>query len=173
MYCREGPDLRAWIGAAESSQYGGSDALPGVMGTGASRVSFVFERVKYSELNARQQESFNFQKVSAVLADYGFVTILLASDWQGADFIAQHRDGTFLMVQLKGRLSFAKKYEGRDLYVCFRNGRDWFMYPHDVLLAQVLEQTSMGASASWRQHGGYSFPVLSKTMLNFLEPYRL
>lgn len=59
-----------------------------------------FERVTYDSLNARQQEAYNFQKVSAVLADYGFVTIRLTSDWQGADFIAQHKDGEFLKVQL-------------------------------------------------------------------------
>ena len=83
-----------------------------------------FEKYPYKKLNSRQQEAYNFQKVSAVLADYGFVTIRLSSDWRGADFIAQHVDGlTFLKVQLKGRLSFDKKYHGRDLYICFPNCR--------------------------------------------------
>jgi hypothetical protein len=67
-------------------------------------MSMNFERVVYSNLNPRQQETFNFQKVSAVLADYGFTTIRLSSDWRGADFIAQHFDGMrFLKVQLKGQ----------------------------------------------------------------------
>jgi hypothetical protein len=35
-----------------------------------------------------------------VLADYGFLTMRLSDDWQGADFIAQHIDGAFLKVQL-------------------------------------------------------------------------
>ena len=52
-----------------------------------------FKRIRYNSLNSRQQEAFNFQKVSAVLAEYGFVTIRLSSDWGGADFIAQHKDG--------------------------------------------------------------------------------
>jgi hypothetical protein len=69
-----------------------------------------FEQVVYKKLNARQQEAFNFQKVSAVLADYGFSTIRLTSDWHGADFTAQHFNGmTFLKVQLKGRCCFYKK----------------------------------------------------------------
>lgn len=50
-------------------------------------------RICYNELNSRQQENYNFQKVSAVLADYGFVTMRLNDDWQGADFIAIHIDG--------------------------------------------------------------------------------
>ncbi|MBK7537428.1 MAG: hypothetical protein IPI49_19075 [Myxococcales bacterium] len=118
-------------------------------------------------------EAFNFQKVSAVLADYGFVTLRLSSDWQGADFIAQHRDGEFLKVQLKGRLSFAKKYEGRDLYVCFPYEVDWFIYPHDELLARFFSETTMGESKSWQQNGGYSYQKLSKKVRELLEPYRL
>jgi hypothetical protein len=39
-----------------------------------------------------------------MLADYGFATIKPDDDWQSADFIAQHFDGsTFLKVQLKSR----------------------------------------------------------------------
>ncbi|HEV2947263.1 MAG TPA: SPASM domain-containing protein [Gemmataceae bacterium] len=33
------------------------------------------KRISYSSLNAKQKENFNFQKISAVLADYGFVTL--------------------------------------------------------------------------------------------------
>ncbi len=81
--------------------------------------------IRYTELNARQQENYNFQKVSAVLADYGFATLRLTDDWQGADFIAQHIDGeTFLKVQLKGRLTFNKKYLGKGLYVAFHTSGD-------------------------------------------------
>ena len=50
-------------------------------------------RIRYADLNARQKENYNFQKVSAVLADFGFTTLRLTDDWQGADFIAQHIDG--------------------------------------------------------------------------------
>ena len=56
-------------------------------------------RIQYKQLNARQKENYNYQKLAAILADYGFVTMRLSSDWQGADLIAQHIDGeTFLKV---------------------------------------------------------------------------
>ena len=45
-----------------------------------------FKRVEYKSLNPRQQESYNFQKVAAALADYGFTAIRLSDDWRGADF---------------------------------------------------------------------------------------
>jgi hypothetical protein len=106
-------------------------------------------RVTYVRLNARQEENYNFLKVSAVLADYGYVTMRLSDDWQGADFIAQHiHDRTFLRVQLKSRLSFDRKYEGKDLYVVFKDVRDWYLYPHDELLAYMpqIRRAAHGAS---------------------------
>jgi len=133
----------------------------------------MFKRIVYRDLNSRQQEAFNFQKVSAVLADYGFITIRLSSDWGGADFIAQHCDGEFLKVQLKGRLTFDKKYEGRDLHVCFPDGDEWFLYPHDTLLREVLNSSNIGTTESWKVNGGYSFPHLSERMRQMLGPHRL
>jgi hypothetical protein len=134
----------------------------------------VFKRVPYASLNSRQQEGFNFQKVSGVLADYGFVTIRLSSDWRGADFIAQHIDGvTFLKVQLKGRLTFEKKYLGRDLHVCFASSGAWYIYPHDELLAIVLANTTIETTDSWIRGGGYSFPTLSKKLRELLRPYKI
>ena len=133
-----------------------------------------FVPVQYEDLNSKQQEAFNLQKVGAVLADYGFITIPLSSDWGGADFIAQHRDGkTYLKVQLKGRLTFDKKYQGRDLHVCFREGANWFIYPHDELLDQVLGSSGIANTSSWKDSGGYSFPRLSKKLRKQLEPFRL
>lgn len=133
-----------------------------------------FTKISYESLNSRQQEGFNFQKVSAVLADYGFTTIRLTSDWNGADFIAQHLDGTtFLKVQLKGRCDFSKDYRGKDLHICFPDGGQWYLYPHDEVLSQVLEETGIGNTVSWKERGKYSFPTLSKKLRQILEPYRL
>jgi len=137
-------------------------------------MSVLFEQVFYRELNSRQQEAYNFQKVSAVLADFGYATIRLSSDWSGADFIAQHLDGkTFLKVQLKGRLSFYKKYSEKELYICFRDGNRWYLYPHDELLAKVLAEGLLAGTESWDVREGYSFPGLSQRLEELLEPYRI
>lgn len=132
-------------------------------------------RVRYADLNARQQESYNFQKVSAVLADFGFATIRLTDDWQGADFIAQHIDGeTFLKVQLKGRLTFAKKYEGKNLHIAFGHRGTWYLYPHDDLLRIVIEATdAVTGTSSWEELGGYSFSGLSRQLRDLLGPYEI
>lgn len=134
----------------------------------------ILSRIKYARLNSRQKENFNFMKVSAVLADYGFTTMRLSDDWQGADFIAQHVDGTtFLKVQLKSRLAFAAKYRGKDIYVAFFHQANWYLYPHDELLEQVLAHTAIGDTLSWKNRGGYSFPGLSRQLRTLLEPYRI
>lgn len=131
-------------------------------------------RIRYRDLNARQKENYNFLKVSAVLADFGFMTMRLTDDWQSADLIAQHIDGeTFLKIQLKGRLSFNKKYCGKHLYVAFFHNGNWYLYPHDEVLAEVLEATGVGDTVSWSKRGGYSFPGLSKQMRELLEPYKI
>jgi hypothetical protein len=132
------------------------------------------KRIRYASLNSWQKENFNFQKISAVLADYGFVTLRLSDDWQGADFIAQHIDGaTFARVQLKGRLTFDAKYRGKDLWVAFSEGESWYLYPHDEVLAQVLKATRVGSTVSWSGRGGYAFPRLSKKLRELLEKYRI
>ncbi len=87
-----------------------------------------------------------------------------------ADFIALHRSGDVLRVQLKSRLTFEKKYEGNGLHVAFAVGETWYLYPHDELLSQVLNATNIGATESWGR-GGYSFPRLSKQLQEMLAPY--
>jgi len=135
----------------------------------------IMEKVDYSLLNSRQKETFNFQKVSAILADYGYGTIKLNDDWNGADFLAQHIDGTHLKVQLKSRLTFDKKYAAKDIYISFPYKNEWYLFPHDELLETFLEKFSnkMAVSNSWKNRGAYSWNRLSKEILSLIDYYRL
>lgn len=100
------------------------------------------QRINYSELNARQKEIYNFQKLAAILADYGFNCIKMSDDWQGADFLADHMNGgQTLRVQLKARLTISRKYEGRNLYVGFPAAGNWYLAPHDELVDFVGKTT--------------------------------
>lgn len=95
-----------------------------------------FKRINHSKLNARQQESFNFQKVSAALADFGYSTMKLSDDWAGADFIAIHfKNKPILKIQLKGSITFSTKYLYKDLFICFEDKRTstWYLFPHGKL----------------------------------------
>lgn len=135
----------------------------------------MFSKIKYGELNARQQENYNFQKVAARLADYGFNCLRLTDDWQGADFIACHLDGqTFLKVQLKGRLCINRKYVGKDIHIAFLRGDDCFLYPHDVFLKTLIEGgTLREESRLWHEQGIRSWPTPPAWAIAFLANYRL
>jgi hypothetical protein len=71
------------------------------------------EKINYNDLNSKQKENYNYHKVAAALADYGYDSMRLNNDWQGADFIAV-KDDEMLKVQLKGRFTIDKKYIGKD-----------------------------------------------------------
>lgn len=130
-------------------------------------------RINPDDLNAKQKEIYNFQKVAAVLADYGFNCIKLTDDWQGADFLAYHKDGDqTLKVQLKGRVSIYKKYQRKDLHMCFPVGERWFLIPHDELVQVAGDTTPWLDSDSWR-NGGYSSRSPSRALLERLAPYCL
>lgn len=133
----------------------------------------VLEPVDYKKLNGKQQEIYNFQKVAALLADYGFNCIKLDDDWLGADFLAYHIDGsTTLRVQLKGRLTISKKYCGKDLYICFRHVTDWYLVPHDELVDVVGDKTNWLNTRSW-QKGRYSSANPSRLLLDALAEYKV
>ncbi|WP_318477029.1 hypothetical protein [Photobacterium leiognathi] len=124
-------------------------------------------KIKYSELNSRQKEIFNFQKLSAVLADYGFNCIKLADDWQGADFLAYHKDGQdSLRVQLKARLTISEKYLGKDLYMAFPVKDNWCLIEHDVLVELVRIHTNWLNTSSWIDNGNYHSASPGKQLLN-------
>jgi hypothetical protein len=134
------------------------------------------DKIKYQELNAKQKETYNFQKFSAVFADYGFATIKLNDDWNGADFIAQHINSeTYLKIQLKGRLTFEKKYLGKKIHICFRDNNNYYLYDHDELLEIFLKEyeDDMAQSNSWLISGAYSFPYLNQKRKMLLKQYLL
>jgi len=130
------------------------------------------KKIIYSKLNARQQETYNFQKVTAIFADYGYTTIKLSDDWMGADFIALNFNGKeFLRVQLKGRVTFERKYLNKDLFICFQDklNNNWYLYPHDKMLKKILP--IIKNSDSWKVHGSYSFPSMSVNLKKILMSY--
>ncbi|VDS07255.1 hypothetical protein PARHAE_00430 [Paracoccus haematequi] len=123
-------------------------------------------------LNARQKELRNFHKIAARLADYGFHSMWLSDDWQGADFLAVHIDGkTVLRVQLKSRLAIDKKYLGKDLHIAFRQGERVFVYPHDEFVTWVIDRKHVGeATAAWSEKGFWHWSSLPVWASAFLEP---
>ena len=130
-----------------------------------------FPKIQYEELSSPQKEKFNFQKVSAVPADYGFATIPLTDDWNGADFLALHRAGETLKVQLKSRITVSKRYVGKEIWVAAPHDGGWFIYPHDETMAVIHAVSPFIGSQSWQVDGTYTWPSPSRALLEVLEPH--
>lgn len=104
-------------------------------------------------------ESYNFHKAAAVLAEYGFDCVRMTDDWEGADFVAYHKNaGVALPVQLKTCLVIDKRYEPfRELYMCFPlDGTDsaWYLVKHADLVA-IVKQHAPDWFAKYEVSGGF------------------
>jgi frataxin-like iron-binding protein CyaY len=134
----------------------------------------MFEHIPYETLNARQKEIFNFQKLSATLADYGFNCITLADDWGGADFIAFHVITTrTLKVQLKSRITIGKKYTGKEIWIAFPHNGFWYLIEHDQLVQKIGDSTEWLRTASWLTGNEYSSVSINPQLLNSLAENKL
>lgn len=120
----------------------------------------MFERMSYKDLNGRQQENYNFHKVAAWLADYGFNCHRLSDDWKGADFIAYHMDGErSIRIQLKGRLTIDDKYMKKSLYVAFPYRDRVLIYDHDKFVAFTLQGDHIkDGNKAWHEKGSQHWP---------------
>lgn len=127
-----------------------------------------FSKVNYKDLNNRQKENYNFHKVAAKLAEYGFNSVRLSDDFKGADFIAIHSDGEqFLKVQLKGRFTVDKKYLGKSIYIAFIESNEVKLYNHDKAVS-VLTPNVIN-SKSWKTQGSYSFNQTPKHYSSIIQ----
>jgi len=113
-----------------------------------------FTKIKYSQLNSKQKENYNFHKVASALADYGYDSMRLNNDWQGADFIAVKND-EMLKVQLKSRFTVDKKYIGKYIVIAFIENSIVKIYKHDDAVEMLPE--NILDSSSWSEKGGYSW----------------
>ena len=113
-------------------------------------------KIKYTDLNSRQKENYNYHKVASALADYGYDCMRLNNDWQGADFIAVHNDGKqMLKIQLKGRFTIDKKYQKKDIYIAFLEEGRVKMYKHDEVIDFLPD--NIKNSVSWAEKDVYSW----------------
>lgn len=140
------------------------------------RIMFHREKIEYEDLNSRAQENYNYHKLSAVLADYGYTTLRLSDDWQSADCIAVHRDGSSIKIQLKGRFVLNKDYMGKDLWVSFptKNHDGWYLYPHDEVIQELKNNRESFKSIDWfEKEGAYHVASLSSALSDLMQKYKI
>ena len=114
----------------------------------------ILNKIDYNKLNSKQKENYNFHKVASALADYGYNSLRLNDDWQGADFIAINGED-MIKVQLKGRFTIDKKYIGKEIYIAFIENNVIKLYIHDEAVNMLSDNVIN--SKSWSEKGGYSW----------------
>jgi hypothetical protein len=133
-----------------------------------------FKEIRFEDLNGRQKELYNFQKLAATFADCGYNCMKLSDDWQGADFLAYKFDGkTTLKVQLKSRLSIHKKYIGKEIWIAFPYDKAWYLIEHDRLISKVRRCTKWLSTKSWEKGHAYTSTSINTSLLESLEENRL
>ena len=126
----------------------------------------ILNKVNYNKLNSKQKENYNFHKVASALADYGYNSLRLNDDWQGADFIAINGED-MIKIQLKGRFTVDKKYIGKEIYIAFIENNIIKLYIHDEAVNML--SNNIINSKSWSEKGGYSWGQTPKVYSSIIR----
>jgi hypothetical protein len=140
-----------------------------------------FRLADYALLNARQREVYNFHAIAALLARYGFATYPIRDDWNGGDMIARHMTESnrpIMTIQIKGRVTFDRKYIGKQLWIGFPLGADAIVYPHDEVLTEytrvrAARNQALENSKAWSEDGTVHWAKPTEELMTLLERYRL
>lgn len=140
-----------------------------------------FGKVDYRTLNGRQQEVYNFHQIAALLAKHGYASYAIRDDWNGGDMFARHMlTGEPMTIQIKSRLTFDRKYQGKALWIAFPEADTLaaYVYPHDAVLNKYLDlrrdrNLPLEDNAAWERDGLVHWSRPTKELLEVLRPYRL
>ena len=124
-----------------------------------------------SRYRSQIREVINRNTVASLALAQGFNVFLPVYDG-GVDFILyRESDGELRKVQLKSRWTIDRKYEHRDIWIAFPIGDDWYLIPHDVMVASA-KADGIIETASWMNDGSYSRPRPSAVLTVACAPYR-
>jgi hypothetical protein len=116
-------------------------------------------------------ETINRNALVTTALRQGYVAYLPVYD-PGIDLILYNTTTRDLkLVQLKGRWTINKKYEGKDIWVAFPDRGIWYVVPHDEVMVAYGERKGYTATPSWEK-GEYSIKALTRELLPLLEAYR-
>jgi hypothetical protein len=123
-----------------------------------------------SRYRSQVREVINRNTVASLALAQGFNVFLPVYDG-GIDFILYHEDKQVLRkVQLKSRWTIDRKYEGRDIWIAFPIGDDWYLMPHHEMVANA--EPGVLKSVSWTKDGIYSRRTPSGVLIDQCKLYR-
>lgn len=139
----------------------------------------LFNKVDYHSLNAKEKEVYNFHHIGALLAKHGFASYPIRDDWSGGDMFARHMvSRKSLTIQIKGRLTFGKKYMGKDIHIGFPKGDGAYVYPHDEVLSKYLRLRKrrgkpLSHNKAWSVGGLVHWGRATEDLMGLVSAYHL
>ncbi len=123
-------------------------------------------------MKSHQIEVINRHRLISHAIEKGFNAFLPVYD-DGIDLILHGGtpEKTYL-VQLKGRWTIGKKYMDRNIHIAFPHKEDWYLAPHDALVAFAEKNTNRLSTESWLSLGRSSAGAPSKEMLTHLLQFK-
>ncbi len=122
-------------------------------------------KISYGELNSKEKENYNYHKVASSLAEYGYDSMRLNNDWNGADFISVKGD-EMIKVQLKSRFTISEKYINKNIWIAFIENGIVYMYDHDLIVKNLTDSTRK--SRSWSVNKNYSQMPVPKVYIDLM-----
>lgn len=124
-----------------------------------------------SRYHSQIREVINRNTVISLALEQGFNAFVPVYDG-GVDFILyRESDLQLRKVQLKARWTIDRKYLGRDIWIAFPAAGDWYLMPHDEMVAAAVIE-GVTRTKSWIDDGIYSRPKLSVAAIGSFTPYR-
>ena len=129
--------------------------------------------------DGRHIEQRNMWEACDLLEARGCRTATLVHDTCGVDLYVKTSTGTFLEVQLKGRITVDQRYMGKGIYMLFpaspygNHGRRWYLVPHDELMA-LVKHAGYKVGNAWcgaqrgQDGGGAGAPLHRRGVVNAL-----
>ncbi len=121
-------------------------------------------------------EVINRQRLIALAMERGYNAFLPVYD-DGIDLILCREHGRggsadLVKVQLKSRWTIHRKYLGRDIWIAFPDGGDWYLAPHDQLV-KLADEAGFTTSASWTENGSYHRSPISDQLRRAMDQWRI
>ncbi|TFL18152.1 hypothetical protein [Jannaschia formosa] len=120
---------------------------------------------------SRVVEYANRNRLSELLLQDVFGVFVPLID-SGIDMIAYREDTREIrLIQQKSRWTVDRKYLGRNIWIAFPDGEDWFLVPHDHLLRTAHE--GLVDTQSWTETGVYSRASITAAQRSALAGYKI
>lgn len=125
-------------------------------------------------VNNQIREAIYRTEISNIFLEQGWMVYRPEADVGGVDFLVMNlKTEEVRKIQLKGRWTVDKKYQNKNIWICFSMGKEWYVCSHERMVDIGIECGLL----LWEQKNGnerttYSVEPMSKKMFNLMLPYR-